>query len=367
MRLGTCIALELVCAAGLATGTVLAVTRGATLADDYLGARDAAAATTQPSPVAEVAPLPVAQLRVPAPEVATVYPAPDAVLLAPIAATPLAGAKLNHGGTSLSFRLTFASGARAAFKPQQIHPQSDPRREIAAYRIDRLLGIGHVAPAKPGRFAIAELVAASEPAGRDIVAQRIADEAVQMTTQAGYVQGELSWWIPDIRDMTISDGTATYRVDETSGQNVWLGYLQHGATIPDDVRPLVEQLAAVVLFDLVIDNADRWSGNNTKGSLDNRTLYFMDNTLAFSTFTLGHETNLAPLRRMEVFPRGLVARLRALTYDTVAAAIDVGDDPLGPLLSPAEIRALLARRDHVLRFIDDEIAELGEKAVLALP
>ena len=36
----------------------------------------------------------------------------------------------------------------SAFKPEQTFPQSDPRREIAAYRIDRLLRINHVAPAK---------------------------------------------------------------------------------------------------------------------------------------------------------------------------------------------------------------------------
>ena len=51
------------------------------------------------------------------------------------------GTKLNIGGSSLSIRLDFASGARAAFKPHQIWPQSKPRREIAAYRIDRYLHI----------------------------------------------------------------------------------------------------------------------------------------------------------------------------------------------------------------------------------
>jgi len=73
------------------------------------------------------------------------------------------------------------------------------------------------------------------------------------------------------------------------------------------------------------------------------------------------------LNRMEVFPRELVARMRALTYEMVAKAVDVGDDPIGPLLAPDEIRALLARRDHLIRHIDELCAELGEKAVLALP
>ncbi|HEY1814561.1 MAG TPA: hypothetical protein VGG74_19550 [Kofleriaceae bacterium] len=364
MRLGTCIALEIVCAVGAAAGTVLAAGRGWQLAGAYLGTHDASAATAT-EPATNALPLPGAELRVLAPTAPTVFEAPDDVLLSPIAATPLTDVKLNRGGTSLSLRLTFASGARAAFKPQQVYPQSDPRREIAAYRVDRLLGIGHVPPAKPGRFKLADLVAAVDPGTRDYAAQRFADEALP---QNGILQGELSWWIPDIRDVTIHDDQGNvHRVDELAGFATWLNYLQAGATIPDDVRPVVEQLAAVVLFDVLIDNADRWTGNNTKGSVDNKTLYFMDNTLSFSTFTLGHEANLAPLHRMEVFPRALVARLRALTYDTVARAVDVGDDPFGPLLAPAEIHALLARRDHLVRFIDDQIAELGEAKVLALP
>ena len=362
VRLGTCIALELVCAVGAAAGGVVAVGRGWDLAGEYLGTHDASAATTGLASAA--APLPGAELRVSAPVTPSVFEASDDVLLAPIAASALSDVKLNHGGTSLSLRLTFKSGARAAFKPQQIYPQSDPRREIAAYRVDRLLGIGHVPPAKPGRFKIADLIAATDPAVRDYTAQRFADESLP---QNGVLQGELSWWIPEIRDATIRNDTSEPRVDELAGFATWLGYLQAGVTIPDDVKSMVAQLATVVMFDVLIDNADRWTGNNTKASVDNKTLYFMDNTLAFSTFTLGHEANLAPLRRMQVFPRALVARLRTLTYDTVAHAVDIGDDPLGPLLQPVEIHALLARRDHLIRFIDDQIAELGEKAVLALP
>ncbi len=56
-----------------------------------------------------------------------------------------------------------------------------------------------------------------------------------------------------------------------------------------------------------------------------------------------------------------------MTYASIQHALDVGDDPLAPLLEPDEIRALLARRDHLLRYIEGLSAELGENAVLALP
>jgi hypothetical protein len=354
VRLGTCIALELCAVAGCAAGVWVGVGHALEMTTGY----EAAAAT---SPAPRIAPLPAPELHIAAPAGApTVFDAPDDLLLAPLAAAPLTRMKLNHGGTSLSLRLDFGNGARAAFKPQQTHPQSDPRREIAAYRIDRLLGIGHVPPAKPGAFTMDELIAASDADTRNYTAARLADEAI---AKNGVVHGELSWWIPDIRDQTIGQ----WRVDETEGMALWTSYLHPKVEIPADVKPLVEQLVACVLFDVLIDNADRWTGYNTKGSLDRRTLYFMDNTLSFSLFTFGHKTNLDPLFRIEVFPRQLVERIRALTPETIEAALDVGDDALAPLLTKGEVAAVIARRDHLLQYIDGLIAQYGEASVLALP
>jgi hypothetical protein len=145
--------------------------------------------------------------------------------------------------------------------------------------------------------------------------------------------------------------------------------LQIGVPIPPQHRAMVEQLVACVVFDIIVDNADRWSGSNTKASPDQKTLYFMDNTLSFSQFTWGHENNVRPLRRIQKFPRGLMKRVRALTRESIEAALDLGDQAagLGKLLKPEEINAILARRDHVLEYVDALIAQFGEEAVLALP
>jgi len=316
-----------------------------------------AAAATGTAP--RIVPLPTAELHVAVPAQTTVFDAPDDVLLSPIGGA-LVRVKINHGGTSLSLRLDFANGTRAAFKPQQTHYQSDPRKEIAAYRLDRLLGIGHVPPAKPGAFRVEELIAAADPDSRNYTSGRIEDEGV---AHDGVLRGELSWWIPDIRDQMIGP----LRVDEDAGMELWTGYLHPKTAIPEEHRAIVEQLVTCVMFDVLIDNADRWTGYNTKGSIDRRSLYFMDNTLSFSLFTYGHKTNLDPLFKIEVFPRRLVEKLRALTPEAIASAIDVGDDPMGPLLTAPEIAAMLGRRDHLLAYIDGLIAEYGEANVLALP
>ena len=362
MRLGTCIALELAIAAGAAGGVWFAASHGSAVVRGYLDNHEAVAATAPPAPPATATPMPLerSQLAVAAPAPDTVFGVPDHELLAPIAASPIAKVKLNHGGSSLSLRIDFASGARAAFKPLQIHPQSDPRREIAAYRIDRMLGIGHVPPAKSAAFAIDDLVAAMEPSGRVYSAGRLADEAIP---RRGQLVGEVSWWIPEIKSVRMGGNL----IDEAEGQALWSGYLQAGAAMPAELKPMLAQISTVILFDLLIDNSDRWSGNNTQGSADNRILYFMDNTLAFSAFTLGHSTNLSKLNRIQVFPRALVGKLRGLTLEDLSAVLGREDDLLGPLLTDAEIRAIIARRDHFLEYIDRLIAELGEDAVLALP
>lgn len=370
MRLGTCIALELAVATSAIGGAVVGVGYAIDRAGDYMTAREAAAASLAPTApsastvrrtgaLATLAGGSYAPAREPPrPRSTTVFDAPDDELLAPLGATPLASVKLNHGGTSLSLRLEFQSGARAAFKPQQVHPQSDPRKEIAAYRLDRLLGIGHVPPAKAGAFALDELIAAVEPAARAIAARRFASEAI---APGGIVRGELSWWIPEIRDLKL-DGVLA---DDAAGMNRWTAWLQVGATIPPAHRAIATQLATCVVFDVLIDNADRWTGYNTKSSVDQTTLYFMDNTLSFSTFTWGHATNLGPLQRIQVFPRALIDRVRGLTVESVTAAVGDGG-ALAPLLRPDEIAALLARRDHVIRYVDDLIAQFGERRVLAL-
>ncbi|MDX2090263.1 MAG: hypothetical protein SFX73_20555 [Kofleriaceae bacterium] len=360
MRLGTCVALELCVAVGATGAVYVGVGRATELAGRYLEARPAAAATVGTTRPMQ---LPHAHLdvRTEVPRVDSVFGATDAELLAPLGDAKVTALKLNRGGTSLSLRLDFANGARAAFKPEQTHPQSDPRREIAAYRIDRLLGLGRVPPAKATSIAVADLLEATQPSHRTFVAERLAEEAI---ARGGMLRGELSWWVPDIKLATLGK----HRIDEDEGRLLWRNYLKQGATIPEDERAMVAQISAIILYDVLIDNPDRWTGSNTVMSPDGAILYFMDNTMSFSRFAFGHERNVLNLRRMERFPRGLVDKLRALTLEQVEKALVVEDDHgLGPLLQPDEVAAILARRDNLLKHVDKMVEEYGEAAVYAFP
>ena len=73
----------------------------------------------------------------------------DEMLLERVRHQPILGMKLNKGGSTLSFRVEFADGSRAAFKPAQTDLRTIPRKEVAAYRLNRLLGLNAVPPAAP--------------------------------------------------------------------------------------------------------------------------------------------------------------------------------------------------------------------------
>jgi hypothetical protein len=357
VRLGTAIALELLIAGGAIGAVTFGVTRAADLADSYL-VRPAVAAKL---PLPETELLPKAMLHVEhPPSTPSVFGGPDLELLAPLGATPVVKTKINHGGTSLSLRLDFASGARAAFKPLQIYPQSDPRKEIAAYRIDRLLGIGRVPPATWAEVTVASVVAGAEEQYRPFVAKRLADEALY---KQGMLRGEMSWWVPEVVPARLNG----LPLDEPEGRHLWSQYLSVNAKVPLEARNLITQLGAMIVFDALVDNDDRWSGGNILMSPDRQVLYTMDNT-----FTFSREWSDRPayaLKKCQVFSRALVARIRGLTLAQLEAAVRVTEPRAGSpsmLLTDEELAAVLMRRDRIVEHIDRMIAEYGESAVLSL-
>lgn len=396
MRLGTCIALEIVTglvalgAASVGTAWAVeelreppgtpAVSRPAVTPPAPAGpprtaapsVAIAAAPVRQEDATARPAPEPVRDpvrdpVHEPAPAVAT-YTDPatwafagqlDEPLLAPLRTGKLTRVRFNRGGTSLSLRLDFDNGARAAFKPEQTHLHSNPRREIAAYRVDRLLGIGRVPPAIGRTFELAELVAAVDKSQKPST-RRLNDE---MVSRAGITKGELSWWIPVLGDMYIGRS----RVDSTDAIVTWRKWLKVGAVIPEERRALCEQLSAMALFDFLIDNTDRWSGNNARASEDGGTLYFMDNTLAFSRSKRGHHKSHIYLSRVQTFSRRLVERLRSLTEAEVREALARDVEPFDRLLDDVQIKAMMSRRDVLLEYVDGLVAEHGADRVLVFP
>lgn len=403
MRLGTCIAVELIVGAATLSALGAGSAWGVAELREYLRRSDAAAAEAAEAPPAAPPGPPTATsvvamppdtkaITTPVPQVAAaasagnitepaidideVAPPPppdgvagvpawnwrdqdDAAALAPLRSGRIARVKFNRGGSSLSLRIDFDNGARAAFKPEQIHPQSNPRREIAAYRLDRLLGLNRVPPAVGRTFTVEEIVAAVPPKERHKL-PRLDQEAID---RKGRFRGELSWWIPVIENGRVGG----FNMDSTDGIVTWKRYLRPGANIPERDAALVRQISDMIVFDFLLDNTDRWSGSNAKVSEDGTVLYFMDNTMAVTHNAKGHRKSHTYLSRVQTFSRRLIGEIRALTEEQVEGVLEHDTEPFDFLATRREIAALMSRRDTLIEYVDALIAEHGEDKVLAFP
>ncbi|MBT8494209.1 MAG: hypothetical protein KJO07_14225, partial [Deltaproteobacteria bacterium] len=273
----------------------------------------------------------------------------DEELLEPLRTGKLVSVKVNRGGTSISLRLTFDNGSRAAFKPQQTNYQTIPRKEVAAYRISRLLSLESVQPAIGRAFPMNELIARLRPDSRRHAA-RLRQE---MINRSGKVIGEMSWWIPVIKTPKI-DG---FRIDEVEGIVTWKRHLKAKTEVPAEHAELLAQLSNMLVFDFLINNPDRWSGGNARASADGRKLFFMDNTLSFGPHPRAARKVRLYMARTQKFSRRLVEHLRNLDEELVIRALEEDPGAFEFLLTDRELEAMFSRKAIILAYVDELIAE----------
>jgi len=117
---------------------------------------------------------------------------------------------------------------------------------------------------------------------------------------------------------------------------------------PEPIRTS-NQLQLMHIWDELIQNRDRNQGNILW--TNDWTIWLIDHTRAFR---LGDALQKPEeLRRID---RGLVARLKGLTEDSVARAV-------GDSLHESEQKAVLRRRDRIVKLFEERAAKLGAAAV----
>jgi hypothetical protein len=130
---------------------------------------------------------------------------------------------------------------------------------------------------------------------------------------------------------------------------------------------MAAQLSDLAVFDFLTANTDRYSGGNMKMSPDGGQLFFMDNTLSFFVELDGKEKNRLQLFKVQRFSRALYQALGRIDEPTLRRILaDDGGSP-SDILTDAEIRAVVSRRDIVRHTIDELIARYGVKNVLVFP
>jgi hypothetical protein len=311
---------------------------------------------------------------------------PDAPIRSALRREAIAEVERGGGGRSLGFRITFADGTRAYFKPDQAFNGTSWYAELVAYHLDRALGLGRVAPVVGRRF---EWRALAEAAGDD---ERIEEIAVD---EDGRVVGALIWWVPERlvpvalprgwqRWLRIDDERpevnpfqrpGSYRAAraaarearrerEAAGEREATPQPETPAEPPrPDTPQRPAELSDLIVFDYLVHNADRWGTRNTNVRCvgEGGPLMYLDNAAAF---TLRRprvgimDTRLAQVQR---FRRATIDAIRALDLEAFARRLE--HDELGPLLDEHQLEALATRRAHLLRYVDRLVERFGEAAV----
>lgn len=293
---------------------------------------------------------------------------PDEPILASLRSEPIAQAERGNGGLSLGFRVVLADGTRAYFKPAQDSIAMSWRAELAAFHLDRELGLGRVAPSVGRRIAWSEL----EPAAgndRRTATLRIDDE--------GRLPGALIWWVDEpLVPLALAAGWERWLRIEGRGPRVSPfqrpSQIRAGDRLPrprttpePDVPDRPAELSDMIVFDYLAHNADRWGGDDTNVRTVGRggRLMFLDNGAAFTLRRARLALMDHRLAQAQRFRRSTIDAVRAFDVERFERRLD--GEPLAPLLGARQLANLETRRRHLLAHVDALLERHGPDAVYA--
>jgi hypothetical protein len=297
----------------------------------------------------------------------SIDPATAAVADPPAAADGGLGSRLDHltrarikrarpiSKRSLSLRLTLEGGAAAVFKPIRREDRT-ARHEVAAFRLSRLLGLDGVPPSVMRRIPLDNFawLLGDEHAETN---EALREEA-HLDERSG-VWGATIAWI---------DGLEASMLDERGGRKeLWRLLALDGPAVEQE--PLVAEVSAMVVFDYVSGNWDRFSGGNLFLASGGGRLVLIDNNGAFSRWSATKQQRMDELLGLAFrFSNRLIDTLRSLhRSDLERALLEDRWEQTRRLLTGRELALLLERRDAVIARVDRLIADHGEEQVLAFP
>lgn len=281
-----------------------------------------------------------------------------AQIVSALSASPLTDLR-PVGTTSVVFRAGLDAPFRAAVKLATYERPLGPAAEAAAYRLARCLGLTTVPPVVLRRVSEQDLELALDRRYSERW-QQIAPHLILDAQRS--VEAAAVFWIEGLRELPIAT---------REGREPILRALVQGSASEPATQLMAAQLSDLIVFDLVIGNADRWSGGNVQGDASGQWLYIRDHDLAFAARLRPEvETRLlAQLKRVERFSRGLIGRLRTLSAERFER--EWSQDPQlarrARWLRERVPEGVLARRDRVLLHVQALVARYGEEAVLAFP
>jgi hypothetical protein len=303
---------------------------------------------------------------------------PDAPVRGALTSGRIARIDNGRGGRSIAFRITLSNGQRGYFKPEQTFSSSNWFGEVAAYHLDRALGLGRVPVAVSRVFPFAEIEATAQADER--MAEMIVRDGQVAGAFVAWVTGELlplesregweSWlrvehwattavnpfqrqvgWVKDLRAFR-AQGEG-WRSSEERAR------LRELKPEPDRVERPAE-LSDLIVFDYLTRNLDRWGGNNANVLVrgEGGPLVFLDNGAGFVANVARPTLADARLRVLQRFRRSTIEAVRAFDrarYETRLAA-----EQVQPVLRRSQLDGLEQRRKVLLAHVAELEAKHGD-------
>ena len=300
---------------------------------------------------------------------------PDSARVEALRTAAIREVSKGKGGRSLAFRITLEDGTQGYFKPKQSFSAAHWYSEVAAYYLDRELGLGRVPPTTGRRIQWSDLRGA---AGND---ERVSELGI---AEDGSVKGAFIWWIPEpLKRLRMGRSWERWvRVQRTLPITPYQRPVDYRADLrgrpgvreaTDPSRPIAgtpdneerpAELSDMILFDYLTQNVDRWGGDftNVRTRGLGGPLIYLDNGAGFWLGEQRLGLMEARLKALQRFRRATVDAIRNLDIERFAARLRA--DPLAPVLNQKQLDGLAERRRAVLEHVDALIARFGEHEVL---
>ncbi len=264
---------------------------------------------------------------------------PDA-LMREMSTRPVERVIERFSSSTMVFHMVLEGGLEIAFKPSIRGEGAWWRHEVVGYRLSRLLGIdARVPPAVSRR--VPEEVFGEHARGANLV------------VRDGYVHGAAIFWMPVLRRSGLT---------EPESRAQWSEWMSAHNAIPPEHRRRAAQIAALIAFDYLQANFDRWNSANVRqdehGDLvyrDNNRAWFMENLERLDRGGIAH---------IERVPADMLPRIESVTGAALLA--ECRQDPMftSHYLTNEEARWFDRRRVELLRHLREVAAREGDEAIL---
>lgn len=264
----------------------------------------------------------------------------DALLQA-MATRPVQRVLHRFSSSTLVFHCDLGGGLEIAFKPARRGEHQWWKHEVLGYRLARVLGItGRVPP------AVSRAVPAS-------VIESFANDRDLIRERDGSIRGVAIYWMPVLHHSGLHAPEA---------RDEWVRWMSARYDIPPEHRRRASQIAALIAFDYLQANFDRWNAANVAVD-EHDDLVFRDNNRGWFLENLT-QVGRGGVDHIERIPAWLLPGIERATADAVRAEVRRDGLRFRRLETARYWAAYSARREALLQRLRAAIAEHGRERVL---